>query len=177
MSINPQSYTKSDVQKGKEADLPPHPLEGEIFITTDTDKLCICFKKGEWVKQPIPIKMPAGLYLQKMDSHSANAITTTQTNISLNKPDEADTMYIVPLSAYFTHGSTSLNMEAIMSIGSAKITSQLISSSGVAHIDNLVKNVMCAEMPASKTIPVVHNANNIQAATSFMVYWYKRVIE
>lgn len=58
MAITPQSVTKNDVQKGLEANLPPLPLAGDIYVTTDTDKLCICFENGVWTNQEIPVSNP-----------------------------------------------------------------------------------------------------------------------
>ncbi|MDV0447159.1 hypothetical protein MsAg5_10360 [Methanosarcinaceae archaeon Ag5] len=58
MGVTPQSYTKSDVQGGLDADKPPHPLAKEIYIATDTQILYICFEDDVWTGQPIPVQNP-----------------------------------------------------------------------------------------------------------------------
>ena len=77
MPISPQTYTKSDVQKGNEADLPPRPLAGDIFITTDTGKLCICFENGAWIEQPLPIPTPLGIDENGVLTFNGKAIYST----------------------------------------------------------------------------------------------------
>jgi hypothetical protein len=55
MGVGGQTFTKNDINKGIEADLPPHSLPGDLYLATDTGKLCICFEAGTWTKQAIPV--------------------------------------------------------------------------------------------------------------------------
>ena len=58
MAIHDESAYEFSLNSGKDSDKPTDPHAGDIYISTDTGVLNICFDGSAWIEQPLPIPSP-----------------------------------------------------------------------------------------------------------------------
>ena len=59
MAIHDESAYEFSLNSGKDSDKPTDPHAGDIYISTDTGVLNICFDGSAWIEQPLPLKLPS----------------------------------------------------------------------------------------------------------------------
>ena len=57
MAIGDESAYEFSLNSGLNKDKPTDPTAGDIYISTDTDVLNVCFEGGKWESQKIPIPL------------------------------------------------------------------------------------------------------------------------
>jgi len=58
MPIGLPSATEFSINSGLASARPVDPLEGSIYLATDTGIMSVCFENGVWTEQTIPVKNP-----------------------------------------------------------------------------------------------------------------------